>query len=91
MPALPTGTVTFLVTDIEGSTRLLLRLGQSAYSEVLADHAWLLREAIAAGHGVEVQTEGDAFFAAFPTALGAVQAAIEGQRKLAGHRWPDGH
>jgi len=91
MSALPTGTVTFLFTDIEGSTGLLQRLGRSAYGEVLADHARLLREAIAAGHGVEVQTEGDAVFAAFPTAFGAVHAAVEGQRKLAGHPWPDGH
>ena len=89
MPDLPTGTVTFLFTDIEGSTRLLQRVGH-AYRDLLATHDRMLRDAIAAGGGVEVQTEGDAFFAAFPTAPGALKAAVEAQRALARHRWPEG-
>jgi predicted ATPase/class 3 adenylate cyclase len=90
MPELPTGTVTFLFTDIEGSTRLLQRVGD-AYSDLLATHSRILREAIAAGGGVEVQTEGDAFFAVFPTALGAVHAAVQAQRVLSSHPWRDGN
>jgi class 3 adenylate cyclase len=62
--ALPTGTVTFLFTDIEGSTRLLRALGER-YAEVLDGHHRLVREAIAGGGGTEVGTEGDSFFAAF--------------------------
>ena len=86
---LPTGTVTFLFTDIEGSTRLLQRVGE-AYPDLLATHHQMLREAIAAGGGVEVQTEGDAFFAAFPTPVGAVRAAVQAQRALSSHPWPEG-
>ncbi|MGH2489266.1 MAG: adenylate/guanylate cyclase domain-containing protein, partial [Candidatus Limnocylindria bacterium] len=89
MPDLPTGTVTFLFTDIEGSTRLLQRVGE-AYRDLLATHDRMLREAIAAGGGVEAQTEGDAFFAAFPTADGALRAAVQAQRALSSHPWPDG-
>ncbi|MGI8998558.1 MAG: ATP-binding protein [Candidatus Limnocylindria bacterium] len=89
MPQLPTGTVTFMFTDIEGSTRLLQRVGES-YRDLLADHNRILREAIAAGGGTEVQTEGDAFFAAFPTAAGAVRAAVQAQRGLASQAWPEG-
>jgi predicted ATPase/class 3 adenylate cyclase len=89
MPDLPTGTVTFLFTDVEGSTRLLQRVGE-AYRDLLATHDGMLRDAIVAGGGVEVQTEGDAFFAAFPTAPGAVRAAVEAQRALSSYRWPDG-
>ena len=81
-PELPTGTVTFLFTDIEGSTRLLHALGPEAYAEALAEHRRLLREAFAAHGGVEVDTQGDAFFVAFPTAMGAVAAARDGQRVL---------
>jgi len=86
---LPTGTVTFVFTDIEGSTRLLQRVGE-AYRDLLATHHRMLRDAIAAGGGVEAQTEGDAFFAAFPTADGALRAAIQAQRVLSSHPWPDG-
>ncbi len=75
---LPTGTVTFLFTDIEGSTRLLHALGPDAYAEALAEHRRLLREAFAAHGGVEVDTQGDAFFVAFPTAPGATAAARDG-------------
>jgi predicted ATPase/class 3 adenylate cyclase len=88
MPELPTGTVTFLFTDIEGSTRLLQRAGD-AYRELVATHDSMLREAIAAGGGVEVRTDGDAFFAAFPTASGALRAAVQAQRRLSSHPWPE--
>ncbi len=74
---LPTGTVTFLFTDIEGSTRLLHSLGPDAYAEALAEHRRVLREAFAAHGGVEVDTQGDAFFVAFPTADGAAQLQPE--------------
>ncbi|HYZ46148.1 MAG TPA: adenylate/guanylate cyclase domain-containing protein [Actinomycetota bacterium] len=82
---LPTGTITFLMTDIEGSTRLLQELGEQ-YSELLAEHYRLLREAFASG--IEVKTEGDAFFFAFHDARSAIRAAIEGQRRLKAHAWP---
>jgi predicted ATPase len=74
-PDLPTGTVTFLFTDVEGSTRLLHELGAEAYAEVLTEHRRVIREACAAQGGVEVDTQGDAFFFAFPTAPGALAAA----------------
>ena len=90
MPELPTGTVTFLFTDIESSTRLLQRLGD-AYRDLLATHDQILRDAIAAGGGVVVQTEGDSFFAAFPTAARAVRATIQAQRVLSSLPWPDGN
>ncbi len=80
---LPSGTVTFLFTDVEGSTRLLHELGDTAYAEALAEHRRLIREACAAEGGVEVDTQGDAFFFAFPTAPGAVAAAEELTRVLA--------
>jgi predicted ATPase/class 3 adenylate cyclase len=82
-PALPTGTVTFLFTDIEGSTRLLLERG-SQYAELLEEHRRILREAFTGHDGVEMGTEGDAFFVAFPSASGAVAAAVEGTRGLEG-------
>ena len=75
MRDLPTGTVTFLFTDVEGSTKLLHELGAEGYAEALAEHRQVIREACAAGGGVEVDTQGDAFFFAFPTAPGAVAAA----------------
>jgi predicted ATPase/class 3 adenylate cyclase len=74
-PDLPSGTVTFLFTDVEGSTRLLHELGAEAYARALADHRRVIREACAAVCGVEVDTQGDAFFFAFPTAPGALAAA----------------
>ena len=79
---LPSGTVTFLFTDIEGSTKLLHELGEQAYAEALAEHRRVLREAFTRYGGVEVDTQGDAFFVAFPTALGAIQAATEAQDAL---------
>ena len=72
---LPRGTVTFLFTDVEGSTRLLHALGSEAYAAALAEHRRLIREACAREGGVEVDTQGDAFFFAFPTAPGALAAA----------------
>ena len=83
MRSLPTGTVTFLFTDIEGSTRLLHALGPERYAEALAEHRRVLREAFAAHDGVEVDTQGDAFFVGFPTAAGAVAAATSGLEALA--------
>ena len=84
----PTGTVTFLFTDIEGSTRLLHRLGDD-YRRIVERHAEIIRGAITKGGGTEVSTEGDAFFAVFPTAPGAVRATVEMQRGLAIEPWPD--
>jgi class 3 adenylate cyclase len=72
---LPTGTVSFLFTDVEGSTRLLHELGAEAYADALAEHRRIVREACAARDGIEVDTQGDAFFFAFPSASGAVAAA----------------
>ncbi len=80
---LPSGTVTFLFTDIEGSTRLLRRLGPDSYAEALAEHRRILRDAFTAEGGVEVDTQGDAFFVSFPTAAGAAAAAAAGQEALA--------
>src|SRR5919106_6468345 len=89
MADLPTGTVTFLVTDIEGSTRLLQRLGAD-YPAVLERHAAIVRTAIAEHAGVEVSTEGDSFFAVFRAAGAAVRAAVAAQRGLAQEQWPPG-
>ncbi len=88
MSELPRGTVTLVFTDIEGSTRLLASLG-SRYEEVLADHRRLLREALGAAGGVEVDTQGDAFFYAFARAHDAVAGAVAAQRGLASHPWPE--
>jgi predicted ATPase len=83
MPDLPTGTVTLLFTDIEGSTRLLDELGER-YADALAGHQRALRKAFQAHGGVEVSTHGDAFFYVFERATDAVAAAGEGQASLAG-------
>jgi predicted ATPase/class 3 adenylate cyclase len=80
---LPAGTVTFLFTDVEGSTKLLHELGAEAYADALAEHRRVIREAVAAHGGVEVDTQGDAFFVAFPTAPGALAAATEARDALA--------
>jgi predicted ATPase/class 3 adenylate cyclase len=87
--ALPAGTVTFLMSDIEGSTRLFHRLG-SGYVPLLAEHRRLLRDAVARHAGHEVETEGDALLLAFADAADAVAAALDGQRALAAHDWPAG-
>jgi predicted ATPase len=80
---LPTGTVTFLFSDVEGSTRLLQALGAEAYGEALAEHRRVLRDAFAAHGGVEVDTQGDAFFFVFPRAPEAAAAAYAAQEALA--------
>jgi len=89
MTELPTGTVTFLFTDIEGSTQLLKRLGP-AYAGALAEHQEIVRAAAAAHHGREVDTQGDSFFIAFRRGKDAVGAAVAIQRDLAAHAWPEG-
>src|SRR5579859_143837 len=80
---LPTGVVTLLFTDVEGSTRLLHELGDD-YGEALYEHRRRLRATFADHEGVEVDTQGDAFFVAFARASNAVAAAVDGQRALAG-------
>jgi predicted ATPase len=82
MRELPRGTVTFLFTDIEGSTRLLHELGEEGYADALAEHRRVLREAFEQHGGVEVDTQGDAFFVAFATAPGALETAREAQAEL---------
>ncbi len=89
MPELPSGTLTFLFTDIEGSTRLLQEL-RGGYAQVLADHHRLLRAAFEEWGGQELHSQGDAFFVAFPRAKDAIGAAVAAQRALAAHPWPDG-
>ena len=86
---LPTGTVTFLFTDIEGSTMLLRQLGDR-YAEVLRDHGEIVREVLEREGGAEIGTEGDSFFAVFGSPAAAARAVIEIQRALAGHEWPEG-
>ena len=88
-PELPSGTVTFLFTDIEGSTRLLKQLGE-LYGEVLGEHERILRAVFAAHAGRVVNTQGDSFFVAFRRAREAVAAALEAQRELVTHDWSDG-
>ena len=89
MQELPTGTVTFLFTDVEGSAQLVQRL-RDRWPEVHSAHRRLLREAFAAASGREVDTQGDSFFVAFVRARDAVTAAAAGQRSLAQHVWPEG-
>jgi predicted ATPase/class 3 adenylate cyclase len=89
MTELPTGTVTFLFTDIEGSTGLLQTLGDR-YAAVQDEHAVVVRRAVSEGGGVEVSTHGDAFFVAFRSPVGAVRAAVAAQRGLASHDWSPG-
>ena len=88
MAVLPTGTVTFLFTDIEGSTRLLARL-PDRFGDLLAEHQRVLRGAFGAHGGREVGREGDSFFVAFARAPDALAAAVDGQRALARTRWPE--
>ena len=88
MTELPSGTVTFLFTDIEGSTQLVRRLGP-AYAAVVSEHQQIVRAAVAAHDGREVDTQGDSFFVAFRRAKDAVSAAVAIQRDLAAHAWPE--
>jgi predicted ATPase/class 3 adenylate cyclase len=87
MTELPTGTVTFLFTDIEGSTRMLQALGER-WKAVLEDHNHLLQSAIREAGGIDIRTEGDSFFAVFRSAPAAIAAAAAAQRALAAHPWP---
>jgi YVTN family beta-propeller protein len=89
MAELFSGTVTFLFTDIEGSTRLV-REYRDRWGDALADHSRIIRTAVEAVGGREIDTQGDAFFFAFPRAKNAVEAAAAAQRALAVHEWPDG-
>src|SRR6266542_3442405 len=84
---LPTGLVTFLFTDIEGSTRLAQMLG-SQYRSVLAEHREVLRAALSTAQSAELFTEGDSLFVAFPDASAALHACALAQRDLASHAWP---
>src|SRR5262249_34918581 len=88
--ALPTGTVTFLFTDIEGSTQLLRHLGSVVFATVRATQRQLLRAALLEHDGHEVDSQGDSCFAVFPTAGAAVAAAVTAQRVFAAHAWPEG-
>jgi predicted ATPase/class 3 adenylate cyclase len=83
----PTGTITLLFTDIEGSTHLLQKLGER-YAELLLEYRTLLRTAFSAYRGYEVDTQGDAMFAAFARASDALEASVAAQRELALHSWP---
>jgi class 3 adenylate cyclase/catechol 2,3-dioxygenase-like lactoylglutathione lyase family enzyme len=83
------GTLTFLFSDVEGSTRLARRLG-SRYAHVLSTHAEILRTAFSAQGGQEIDTQGDSFFVAFPRARNAVLAAAAAQQALSEHEWPEG-
>ena len=85
-----TETLTFLFTDIEGSTALLKRLGEDVYAEVLAEHHSLIRSYLATHGGKEVSTDGDGFFAVFSSPRGCASAVIEMQRAIAAHEWADG-
>jgi class 3 adenylate cyclase len=86
---LPGGTVTFLFSDIEGSTRLLERLGDG-YADLHREHRRILREELGSAAGTEVDTQGDAFFFSFARAKEAARGAVAAQRALAAHTWPDG-
>jgi class 3 adenylate cyclase len=89
MPPLPSGTVTFVFSDVEGSTALLKRLGER-FEDVLSTHRRLMRDGFAQHGGVEIDTQGDAFFFAFSRARDAVIAAVEAQRAHAAQEWLDG-
>ncbi len=87
---MPTETLTFLFTDIEGSTKLLERLGPEAYTGLLAEHHELVRSALDAHGGNEVGTQGDSFFAAFSSPSAALAAAVDMQGAFAARPWPQG-
>ena len=90
MPDLPSGTVTFVFSDLEGSTRLLKQLGDEQFTQLLAAHRALLREIFGRHGGNEIDTQGDAFFYSFARARSAVAAAVELQRAHAEREWPGG-
>ena len=86
----PTETLTFLFTDIEGSTSLLSRLGHDVYAEALGAHHAIIRSAVDAHGGKEISNQGDGFFVVFSSASAGVAAATQMQRHLAAHGWPQG-
>ena len=88
MATLPNGTVTLLFSDVEGSTRLVSQLGND-YERVLDQHRTIVRDAVSAARGVEVDQRGDEFFVVFPEAEDAATAAVAIQRGLAEHPWPE--
>jgi class 3 adenylate cyclase len=90
MSQLPGGTVTFVFTDIEGSTKLLQELGDEGYGQVSGDHRRFVRETFGARGGQEIDTQGDSFFYSFARARDAVAAAVDAQRALRDHEWPEG-
>ena len=90
MSSLHSGTVTFAFTDIEGSTKLLQELGDEAFGALSRDHRRIVRETFGAAGGSEIDTQGDAFFFSFPRARDAVAAAVDAQRALLDHVWPEG-
>src|SRR6266550_171843 len=83
------GTTTLVFTDIEGSTRLLQRLG-ARYASVLSEHHHLVRAAFGVHGGIERDAAGDGLYFAFPSARGALAGAVEAQRELISHEWPEG-
>ena len=85
MPNLPSGTVTFLFSDIEGSTALLKQLGDEQYAELLRTHRRIVRETFGLYHGQEIDTQGDAFFYSFHRAREAVAAAVTSQGSTPGN------
>jgi class 3 adenylate cyclase len=89
MSALPSGTVTFVFSDIEGSTTLLKRLGD-AYGDLIAEHRRIVRDTFGAHDGVEIDMQGDSFFFAFARARDAVTAVVAVQRAHAELQWPGG-
>jgi class 3 adenylate cyclase len=90
MPNLPSGTVTFLFSDIEGSTALLKQLGDEQYADLLRTHRRIVRETFGLYHGQEIDTQGDAFFYSFHRAREAVAAAVAVQRAHNEHAWSEG-
>lgn len=89
MADVPSGVVTFLFTDIEGSTRLVKQF-RERWGDIVGEHQRLLRAAFIKHRGREIDTQGDSFFVVFPSARDAVLAAVDGQRALLAHRWPEG-
>jgi predicted ATPase/class 3 adenylate cyclase len=88
MPELPRGVVTFLFTDVEGSTRMVRELGDAGWAELLQEHRTILRSAVSAHNGTEFGTQGDAVFVAFASALDAACAAVAAQQAMEDNDWP---
>src|SRR5919201_6107104 len=88
MAELPRGTITLVFTDVEGSTQLVQRLGDT-YAQLLDDHRRLLRDAVAAANGHVVDHRGDEFFIVFEEATAAAEAVCAAQHAFAKHKWPE--